>query len=317
VNVAEESARAGATVRFINHETNDRPAARLFTPQTRIPSAGEPSSSRPGRSYGEEGRRDQGATGMKPSDQTPGVIFYEDKRAVWRVTWTLALGFLLVSGLMRGDGGWLWPVFVGLALLLLWIGVSAVLRRAKPLLDVLPEGLRLHAGEVGLGGRAHASEYILPWEALTGIAFERRQAHRSRGGQKMWVTVLSFGLGEAIVRPDGHRGFLEKLSERQGEWALGEHWIWNPETRRIDLLTQPRGGFAELTAAVAQFAPWLGDASQERREGLGGSVAYALYDLAVAVTVLGTCVLFATDQMDFYARLAERLLDWGGHVRLW
>jgi hypothetical protein len=72
----------------------------------------------------------------------------------------------------------------------------------------------------------------------------------------------------------------------------------------VDLLTQPRGGFAKLTAAIARFAP-----------GLGGSVAYALYDLALASVVLGTCVLFATDQMDFYTRLAERLLDWGGHVR--
>jgi len=252
---------------------------------------------------------------MKPSDETPGVVFYEDKRAVWRVTWTLAFGFLLVSGVMRGDGAWLWPLFVGAALLLLWIGVSAVLRRAKPLLGLLPDGLQVHTGEVGLSGCVHAPEYVLPWEVLTSIAFERRQAHRSRGAQKMYVTVLSFGLGEAIVRPVVHGGFLEKLSGRRGEWVLGEHWIWNPETRRIDLLTRPRGGFAKLTAAIARFAPGLGDPSQERREGLGGSVAYALYDLALAGVVLGTCVLFATDQMDFYTRLAERLLDWGGHVR--
>jgi len=253
---------------------------------------------------------------MTPGHATRGVIFYEDKRAVWRVTWTLAYGFLLVTGLMREDGALLWPLFAGVVALLLWIGVSADRQRAKHLLGMLPEGLRVFAGDVGLGGLAGAGEYVVPWEAFTSIAFERRRAHRSRDGHHTYVTVLSLGLGEAALRPDGHRGFLEKLSERRGEWALGEHLIWNPEARRIDLLARPRGGHAKLTAAIANFTPWLDDPSLERREGLGGPIAYTLYDVALSVAVLGTLVLFATDQMDFYARLADSLFGWGGSVRL-
>ena len=52
--------------------------------------------------------------------------FYENKRAAWRTAWTLAYGFLLVAGLMRANGAWLWPLFFALVALLLWIGVSAV-----------------------------------------------------------------------------------------------------------------------------------------------------------------------------------------------
>jgi hypothetical protein len=253
---------------------------------------------------------------MQTAHAMPGVGFYEDGRAVWRITWTLACGFLLVSGLMRADGAAPWPLFAGIAVLLLWIGVSALRRSAKPLLDVLPEGLRFHAGEVGRGGHAEASSTVVPWETIVRVDFERRQAARDRDGDPMVVTALRFVLSETATRPDGHRGFLEELSGRRGEWALGEHLIWNPATRELDLLTSPRGGYARLTAAIANAAPRLGDPSTRRHPRWEGRLVRGIYDLALAVATSSTALLVVTDTLYFYVRLAEGLLHWGGGLRL-
>ena len=226
---------------------------------------------------------------------TRGLVFYEDGRALWRVTWTLACAFLLVTGLMREDGALLWPLFAGLAALLLWIGTSCVGRRAKPLLSVLPRGLCIHAGGVGPGAFAGRVDYVVPWEDLSSLAFEQRSAHRGRDGQDMTVTALAFGLREAAQGPEGRRGLLEQLMGRRGELALGEQLVWNSEARCIDLLARPRGGYARLTAAIAHHAPWLGDPSSSRREGLGGPIAYALYDCALAICLVSMLVLLASD----------------------
>lgn len=252
---------------------------------------------------------------MMPGDATTDAIFYEDRRAVWRVTWTLGLGFLLVTGLMRDQGAWLWPIFAGFALLMLWIGVSAALGRAKPLLGVSATGLCVYAGDVGIGGTGDAAEHVIPWDVITSFAFEERSVSRVREGRRTTVTVLSFGIDPSLARPDGHRGFLVELVERRGRWALGEHLIWEPEKHRLDLLTRPRGGHARLTAAIARRVPRQGDPSLERRQGLGGPVTYALYDLALALLVLGATAIVATGEIAI-SQIAEPVLVWGTGVSL-
>jgi len=244
------------------------------------------------------------------------LVFREDRRAVWRVTWTLALPFTEVAWLMQHGGAFPWFLFAGLALLLAGIGVSALLRPSKPLVGVEPDGLRLFAGDVGLGGRGGAEEAVLPWDAVTGVAFEERVVHRRRAHEKhpMKVEPLCFRIAESVPSPDGGRGFLARVAGREREMALGEHLLWNPEARTIDLMTAPRGGYAALTAAVARVAPRLGDASQGRRRGLGGPVSYGIYDAVVAVALVATVVLWALGRPDVPAGVAEQVLAWGANV---
>jgi hypothetical protein len=224
-----------------------------------------------------------------------GVVFHEDGRAVWRVSWTLAFAFGGVAGLMQRDGAALWPLFAGIALLLLGLGGSALLGRRRPLLGVEPEGLRVYAGRVGLGGRGDAGAQTLPWSAIERVGFEVRAAGRSRGEDPpITVEALCFHLAESSARPDGGRGFLAELAGRAGEQALGAHWVWRPAERSLDLLGRPRGGFADLTAAVARAEPRLGDASAGRRTGLGGAFAYAVYDLGLVLGLLAAVWLAAT-----------------------
>jgi len=249
-------------------------------------------------------------------DAAGSLVFREDRRAVWRVTWTLALGLTGVAWLMHHDGAFPWFLFAGLALLLAGVGVSALLRPGKPMIGVGPDGLRVFAGEVGLGGHGGAGEANLPWDAVTGVAFEERVVHRRRAHEEHPMTVepLCFRIAEGVFSPDGQRGFLERVVGREREAALGEHLLWNPEARTIDLMTAPRGGYPALTAAVARVAPRLGDASQGRRQGLGGPVSYGIYDALVAVALVATVLLWATDRPEVVAGAAERILAWGGGV---
>lgn len=257
-----------------------------------------------------------GAIAVDPGGATSGRTFYEDRRAAWRVTWTLALGFLLVAGLMRTQGVGMWPLFAGIAGLLLWIGGVAWLAKARPLLAVLPEGLRVYAGSVGLGGLGGAAEAVIPWEAVKSVAYDERRADRGAGGEPMVITTLSFAIGPEAVRPDERKGFLVKLAERRAEWALGEHLVWNPEARKLDLLARPRGGHAKLTAAITESVPRLADPSRGRRRGLGGPLSYAVYDLLLTVVVLGSAALLATDSFELYLALAKTCFAWGGRVDL-
>jgi hypothetical protein len=243
------------------------------------------------------------------------ATFHSDRRGAWRVTWTLAWAFLLVAWGMRSDGAALWPLFGGIALLLIGIGVSALLARSVPLLGVRAEGLCVFAGSVGLGGSGAAGVYTIPWSAITRVAFEHRQAATQRGEiHPQTVVTLCFHLHESASSPDGSRGFVERLTGRSGERALGEHFAWTPAERTLDLLTHPRGGFARLTAAIASTEPRLGDASAGRRAGLGGPLAYAIYDVGIALVVTVTLALWATGHMDVYGELARRILAWGGSV---
>jgi hypothetical protein len=251
-------------------------------------------------------------------DATGARIFHEDRRAVWRVTWTLALAFAGVAWLMQRGGAFPWFVFAGAGLLLAGIGLSALFARSKPVVGVGPNGLRVFAGDAGLAGGAHgdAAAFTIPWEAITGVAFEERVVHRRRSHEKhpMKVEPLCFHIAESVSSPDGQRGFLRRVAGRESEMALGEFFLWSPGQRTLDLATPPRGGFPALTAAVERAAPPLGDASAGRRQGLGGPVAYAVYDLAVALALLVTVFLWATGRADVVADLAERVLAWGGSV---
>jgi hypothetical protein len=253
---------------------------------------------------------------MKSDDAGAGrLTFHTDRRGVWRVTWTLAWGFLLVAWLMRGDGAALWPLFAGVALLLVGLGVSALLAGSTPLLGVWPEGLRVFAGRLGLGGQGDASAFTIPWSAIEQVGFEPRQAAVQRGEiHPHTVIALCFRLRASAPQPDGQRGFLEPVAGRGSERALGEHFVWSPTEVTLDLLGHPRGGFSRLTAAIARAEPRLGDASAGRRPSLGGPLAYAVYDAGVALAVLGTLALWATGRMDVYAELGRRLLAWGGSL---
>jgi hypothetical protein len=245
-------------------------------------------------------------------------VFHEDRRAVWRVTWTLALAFVGVAWLMQRGDALLWPLFAGAALLLAGIGVSALLARSKAVVGVTREGLRLFAGDVGLAGgaRGDGGTFTISWDAVTGVAFEERVVHRRRGREANAVKVepLCFRIAESAPSPDGGYGFPERLVGRDSEMAVGEFFLWNPQQRTLDLATPPRGGFSALTAAVARAAPRLGDASAERRQGLGGPLAYAVYDAGVALALVGTVALWATGRADVPASLAARLLAWGASV---
>jgi hypothetical protein len=250
-------------------------------------------------------------------DASGARIFHEDRRAVWRVTWTLALAFTGVAWLMQRGGAFLWFLFAGAALLLAGIGVSALLARSKPVVGVGPDGLRVFAGDAGLAGgaRGDAGAFTIPWEAITRVAFEERVVQRRRPGENyMVVEPLCFRIAESLPSPDGQRGFLERVVGRESEMAVGEFLLWNPDERTLDLATAPRGGFPALTAAVARAAPRLGDASADRRQGLGGPVAYALYDAGVALALVATVVLWATGRADVVAAAAERVLAWGGSI---
>lgn len=239
--------------------------------------------------------------------------FHEDRRGVWRVTWTLAYAFLMVAWLMQRDGAGLWPLFAGIALALLGIGVSALVARREPLLRVEPGGLQVFAGDGGLAGRGDTGAFAIPWSAISGVAFERRRAARSFGDERvMTVETLCFRLREGAPRPDGRRAFLERTVGRESETAVGEHFVWNPQERTLDLLGHPRGGFPALAAAIAHAQPRLGDACAGRRTGLGGPLAYAVYDAGLGLAVVGTLVLWATGRMDAYAALAGQLVAWGG-----
>ena len=245
------------------------------------------------------------------------VLFFEDKRAAWRVCWILAYAFLLVCGLMLEQGAGLGVIpFLGIAVLMLGIGVSALLGRKTPLLAVVPQGLQVYAGAVGLGGTGSAGRYVIPWSALTSVEHELRKVRNRQRSDYMYLPVLSFGVVDAVARPDGHQGFLVELAGRRTTWALGEHMLWRPEIRKLDLSARPRGGWDALTTAIARVAPQLGGVPRERRPSLGGPVSYAILDTALAVGVLGTLVLLATDRMDLYARLAAHVLAWGGRVSL-
>jgi len=245
-------------------------------------------------------------------------IFHEDRRAVWRVTWTLALAFTGVAWLMQHDGALAWLLFAGLALLLSGIGVSALLARSRPVVGVGPDGLRVFAGDRGLASGAHgdAGAFTIPWEAITSAAFEERVVHRRRAAEKhpMKVEPLCFRIAESLPSPDGQRGFLERVVGRDSEMAVGEFFLWNPDARTLDLATAPRGGFPALTAAVARAAPRLGDASAGRRRGLGGPFAYAAYDVGVALALVATVALWATGRADVVAAATERVLAWGGSI---
>lgn len=245
-------------------------------------------------------------------------IFHEDRRAVWRVTWTLALAFTAVAWLMQRSGAFPWFLFAGAGLLLAGIGVSALLARSKPVVGVGPDGLRVFAGDAGLarGARGDAGAFTIPWEAITGVAFEERVVNRRRAHDKhsMVVEPLCFRIAESLPSPDGQRGFLERVVGRESEMAVGEFLLWSPEERSLDLATAPRGGFPALTAAVARAAPRLGDAFAGRRKGLGGPVAYAVYDAGVALALTATVFLWATGRADLVADLAARVLAWGGSV---
>jgi hypothetical protein len=254
---------------------------------------------------------------MAETRETDESVFYEDKRASWRVSWIFAYAFLLVVGLMQHNAAGLWQLpFLGIAALTFWIGITAITGRTSPLLAVSPDGLRVFAGDVGLGGTGDAAEYLLPWSAVNRVAFEERRIRNRYDSDHMQLTVLCFEINDAISRPDGHRGFLAKLADRTEQWALGEHLTWNPESRKIDLMVTPRGGYAKLTAAISDFASKLADPSLARRNGLGGPLAYAIFDVGLAVAVLGTVVLLSTGQMGIYSRLAARIFEWGGSVQL-
>ena len=132
----------------------------------------------------------------------------------------------------------------------------------------------------------------------------------------MWVTVLAFAIDPAVDRPDGDRGFMEKLVGRRSAWAIGEHLIWNPETRRLDLITRPRGGWERLTAVIAERVPRLGDASHARRRGIDGALAYAVYDGFLALGLTACVAMLLLGRTEWLTRLASGALELGGRVDL-
>ncbi|MEM7411390.1 MAG: hypothetical protein AAF430_14220 [Myxococcota bacterium] len=242
--------------------------------------------------------------------------FHEDRRGVWRATWTLSLGLLGVACLMRETGAGSWPLFGGLGALLVGLGATALRGPAKPLLDLLPEGLRLYAGSVGLGGIG-ASDHLLAWSAIRGVAFEERRIERKPNSEDpMWVTVLAFAIDPAVESPDGGRGFVEKLVGRRDRWAVGEHFLWNPMTRKLDLTTPPRGGWRALTAAIAAQGPALSDASADRRQGIDGPLAYVVFDVALAVAVLALGGSLLAGETAWLAAVAQGALALAGQITL-
>ncbi len=256
-----------------------------------------------------------GSGGHVATDRDERIVFHENRRGAWRATWTLAYAFLLVAWLMQRDGTPFWLLFAGVALILLAVGVSALAARRSPLLAVQPDGLRVYAGQRSLGGRGAASEFTIPWAAVDRIGFERRLAARSRGEEHPHtVEVLCVRLAESAARPDGGRGFLERIAGREEAIALGEHFVWNPIERSLDLVGHPRGGYSALTAAIADVEPRLGDASGRRRSGIEGPLAYAAYDASVASAVVGTLWLWTTGNMEVYAEMARALFSWGARV---
>ena len=250
---------------------------------------------------------------MQPDrSETRGITFHADRRGVWRVTWTLACAFLWVSWLMQRDGAAAWPLFSGIGLLHVAIGASAMLARSRPLVAVELGGLRVFAGDVKLGGSGGAGEFTIPWAAIEGVGFEARRAAQARGDEHpMTVEALCFRLHESAPRPDGHRGFVERVAGRERMSAVGEHFAWSPSERTLDLVGHPRGGFPRLTAAIAAAEPRLGDASARRRSPLGGALAYAVYDTAIAASVVGTLMLWVTGRLDVVVDLTRALLRWG------
>lgn len=243
------------------------------------------------------------------------IPFHEDRRAIWRVAWTLAYAFLLVAWLMKRDAAAAWMLFAGLALGLLVLGGSALVARSRPMLAVQEDGLRLYAGQPRLGRRGDAGALAIPWSSLQAVRFMERPAARRHADEfTPTVVALCFVLRETVAGPGGQSGWLESLDGRECAGALGEHFLWSPAERSLELITAPRGGYAALTAAIAKHEPRLGDASSARREGLGGSLAYAAYDAMVAFLVLGTLALWATGQMELYAELARGLLSWGSRL---
>lgn len=248
-------------------------------------------------------------------DRATQITFHTDRRSVWRVTWTLAWAFLLVAWGMQRDGAAPWPLFAGVSLLLIGIGVSTLFVRSSPLLGVRAEGLRVFAGSAGLGGAGDAGAVTIPWSSIFSVAFEQRQAAAQRGEiHPQTVVALCFRLRDPASPPDEQRGFVERLAGRGGKHALGEHFVWNPKQHTLAFLARPRGGFARLSAAIAHAEPRLGDASSGRRPSLGGPIAYAVYDLGVALAVTATLLLWATGQMDVYTEFVRQLLAWGRSV---
>jgi hypothetical protein len=247
--------------------------------------------------------------------ETRRLTFHADRRGMWRVTWTLGCAFLLVAWLMQRDDAAAWPAFAAVAGLLLAIGVSALFTRSRPLVGVGPDGLCVFAGDVGLRERGGPDEFTIPWSAIASVGFEPRRAARDRGDEHpITVLALCFRLRESAPRPDGDRGFDERVVGRERETAVGEHFRWRPTERTLELVGHPSGGFSSLTAAIAAAEPRLGDASAGRRVGLGGSLAYAVYDAGVAAAVAATLVLWMAGRMDMVVDLARAAVAWGGSL---
>ncbi|GEM_PF-6041686 len=234
------------------------------------------------------------------------VRLYEDSRSPWRGIWTLGLAFVGLATLMRSTDAAMWVVFAGFGALCLGIGVLAITSRQKRVLDVSREGLTFFAGDVCLGGARGASEHQVPWDAVTGFAYELR--HIRRGRRHSVYEVLCFTLDPAIERPDGHRGFLQLLVDQDGKHALGEFFTWDPERRKVDLLAMPRGGHAALIRAVWQLAPALAEPVRTRRAGFGGPISHALFDAGLAVAVGIAVVLLVADRGEVYGRMAALVL---------
>ena len=226
-----------------------------------------------------------------PQDRDPmeSLTFHADRRGSWRATWVLGWAFGAVAWWMQRDGAATWPLFAALAALLLGIGVSALLSRRASLVAVGRAGLRLYAG---------STPVAIPWSAIEGVAVELRPAARARGeAHPMEVPALLVRLSSSAPSPDSGGALSSPLADRCAARALGEHWLWNPRERVLELLEHPHGGLHGLTAAIAQAEPRLGDASAGRRRGLGGPLAYAVFDAGLALAVLGSLALWATEQM--------------------
>jgi len=130
----------------------------------------------------------------------------------------------------------------------------------------------------------------------------------------MIVEPLCFRIADELPVRDGEGCFLERVSGRESEMAVGEHFLWSAGERTLDLVTAPRGGFGALTAAVERAAPRLGDASAGRRRGLGGAVSHAIYDAGLVLALAGIFLLWATGRTEVVAGVAQRVLAWGGSV---